>query len=382
MTRLVHLAGYTPAQSGSFIPFVLSVLSEGRHRGWSVEAVFPDAARGQPWVGEFEQAEVPVRFAYGSRRELTEWVRGHYGAGDEPTILHTHFTVYDVPAALTARGRPNTCVYWHVHTVLSDRPQTVLANAVKFAIFGRYVNRILSPSAGVASAVKRRFGPKAKISVFPSPIDPSAFPLASDEDAADFRRELGLANGTQPLLHFGRDWRLKDGDIFLDALAVLVEQGRPVVGLINQGGEEARLGAARRGLEQHVRLVGMLPDAKKLYGAAELLVASSRGEAMPFTVVEALCCGIPVVASDLPGHRFLGDELEACTIAPRDAEQIASAIAAFLDMEPSERARQLALARSWIVERLDVKAAAQRLVDDYERTIRRVEAKPEVEASR
>ena len=370
MTRLVHLAGYTPAQRGSFIPFVLSVLSEGRQRGWGVEAVFPEGARGQPWVGEFEQAEIPVSFVYGSRRELTEWVRARYGTGDDPTILHTHFTVYDVPAALTGRSQLNMFVYWHVHTVLSDRPPTVLANAVKFAIVGRYVNRILCPSEGVASAVRRRFGPEAKISVFPSPIDPATFPLVSDEQKASFQRELGLANGTQPLLHFGRDWRLKAGDVFLDELGILVKEGRPVVGLINQGGDEALRAAASRGLESKVKIVGMVPEPQKLYGAAELLVASSHGEGMPFTVAEALCSGIPVVASDLPGHRYFGDELDACAISERGAVQFAAAIGSFLDMDPAERARNCAAAREWVVERLDLRAAARRLIEDYEETLR------------
>ena len=125
----------------------------------------------------------------------------------------------------------------------------------------------------------------------------------------------------------------------------------------------------RRGLEEHVKITGVIPEARKLYGAADVLVASSRGETMPFTVMEALSSGVPVVASDLPGHRYLGDELDACTITKRDAREIAAAIVAFLDMDPGERARQRAVARSWIEDHLDVRAAARRLVDAYEQTI-------------
>lgn len=369
MTRLVHLAGYTPPQRGSFVPFLKSVLGAARERGWSAEAVFPAAARDRAWVPELRDAGIAVQLADGSRRELTGWLRDRFGSGPEPTILHTHFTLYDVPAALAARRHGNVSTYWHIHTVLSDRPRTVVANALKFGLFGRYVDRILTPSAGVAESVRRRLGDANKITVLPSPIDPDAFPVPSGSQRAQFREQLGVQQGRQALLHFGRHWHLKDGDIFLDALAVLLREGRPVVGLINQGGEEARSAAARRGLQEHVQLVGMLPDAKQLYGAADVLVAPSRGEGMPFTVVEALCSGIPVVASDLPGHRFLGDELAACTITRRDAGQIATAIADFLDMDARERARRCAAAREWIVERLDLSSAARRLIDEYERTL-------------
>ena len=370
MTRLIQLAGYTAPQTGSFVPFLQSVLGEARARGWDVEAVFPHEAGDRSWLDELRAAGIPVQLASGSRRELTDWLSGRLGAG-EPTVLHTHFTVYDVAAALAGRRRPQVSVYWHVHTVLSDRPRVMLANAVKFAIFGRYVDRILSPSADVAQEVRRRrFGDRSgKVSVFPNAIDPEAFPTPSPRQRAAFRDELGIAEDREVLLHFGRLWHLKDGDIFVDALAVLARQGRPVLGLSNQGGEEARRAAAARGVEEHLKLVGMLPDPRALYGAADVLVASSRGETMPYTVMEALCSGTPVVASDLPGHRYLGDHLEACTIAPRDADQIAAAIASFLDMDRERRARECEIARQWIEERLDVRAAARRLVDDYERTI-------------
>ena len=173
----------------------------------------------------------------------------------------------------------------------------------------------------------------------------------------------------QALLHFGRDWEIKDGEIFLDALALLVGEGRQVIGLINQGGSEAQGAAERRGLTERVKLLGMLPDARALYGAADVLVASSRGEGMPFTVAEALCSGTPVVASDIPGHRYFGDELDVCAIVPRDARRYAAAIAAFVDLDSEERRRRCETAREWVVGHLDLDRAANRLLDDYERTV-------------
>src|SRR6185436_18525973 len=96
------------------------------------------------------------------------------------------------------------------------------ANVAKFSIIGRRVDRILCPAANIAEGVNRRFGDAKKVSVFPNTIDPRAFPNLSRAQRDEFRRELGLPEGAPGLLHFGRHWYLKDGDIFLDALAVLV----------------------------------------------------------------------------------------------------------------------------------------------------------------
>jgi glycosyltransferase involved in cell wall biosynthesis len=369
MTRLVHLAGYSAPQTGSFIPFMCSVLSEARNRGWGVEAVFPADAASQPWVDGLQDAEIGVAFATGSRRWLARWLLDRIGDGTEPTVLHTHFTAYDVPAALAARARPDLNVYWHIHTVLSNRPLAIAGNALKFSLLGRYVDRILTPSDDVARELIRRFAKREKVSVFPNAIDPDAFPIPSQRQRESFRRELGISENHDVLLHFGRDWQLKGGDFFLDALAVLLEQGRSVIGIVNQGGEEARRAAQLRGVEENVRLVGLTQRPQQLYGAADVLVSCSHGEGMPFAVIEALCSGVPVVASDLAGHRHLGDRLDACTIVPHDSARIAAAVSAYLDADPSEAKSWRAAARSWVEEQLGLSVAVERLLDDYEQTI-------------
>jgi glycosyltransferase involved in cell wall biosynthesis len=196
--------------------------------------------------------------------------------------------------------------------------------------------------------------------------------LTADERTA-FRAALDVDETSRALLHFGRDWHVKGGDLFLDALAQLRAEGRPVLGLINQGGERARTEADARGLAGEVRTIELDPDVRRQYGAADVLVAPSRGEGMPFTVVECLCSGTPVVASDLAGHRFLGDELDACAITRSEPREIAAAVGHFLDMPASERSAACAQAREWIVAHLDVGAAARRLIEDYDRTLEAAE---------
>jgi glycosyltransferase involved in cell wall biosynthesis len=275
----------------------------------------------------------------------------------------------DLAAALAARRRPNVAVYWHVHTVLPRHPRAMLAGALKFATAGRMVDRILCPSINIAEAVARRFGPSAKIEVFPSPIDVAAYPTLDAEQRAEAREEMGVPDGARCVLHFGRAWRLKGGDIFVAAMAELARDGRRVFGLANQGGDDGRRDVRRSEMEDVVSVVGPVPDIHKLYGAADVFAAPSRGEGMPFSVIEALCSGVPVVASDLPGHRFIADEVDACVIAPREPRELAAAIGGFLDADPHQVAERCLAARGWIERNLDLDAATERLFADYEQTI-------------
>lgn len=368
MKRLIHLAGYEPEQRGSFVPFVLTVLSTAKARGWQAEVVFPEGARHRFWLSDFEQAGIPVAFNSGSRREQMRWLEERLGA-EEQVMLHTHFTRYDVAAALLARSRGNVHVYWHVHSILSRWPLRIASHVAKFGLVGRSVDRILSPAANVAESVARRGGQKSKIFVFPNAIDPRAFPPIPPARRKEIRRQLEIPADAEVLLHFGRDWYVKGGEVFLDALDILAARGRPVFGIFNRGDAEARRHIAEKGLGERIKMIDLLPDPQLLYGAADVMVAPSRGENMPYSVIESLCSGTPVVASDLPGHRYLGDSLEACAIAPRLAEPFAQATGALLDMGPERRIEICADARRWICERLDVRVAAERLMEDYEETL-------------
>jgi glycosyltransferase involved in cell wall biosynthesis len=363
--RLIELADYIPVHAGSFIPFLTGVLAESRRRGWAAELVLPEPARERDWIAELEGSGATIHFRSGSRRDSAGWLAELLAQSDEPTLLHTHFTSYDLAAVAAARRRPGTTVYWHVHTVLSNTLRARLANMAKFATAGRKVERILCPSQNIADGVSRRLGPSDRIEVFPSPIDVASFPDMSAK-RAEARRAFGIPEDAEVLLTFGRDWRIKGGDVFVATLRRLRDEGRDVFGVIGQGKAEAEAAIEKEGVGEYTAIVGAVPDVRELLAVADVFVAPSRGEGMPFSVIEALCTGIPVVASDLPGHRFVADHVDACTIAPRESGPVATQVAAFLDAPPGEVHSQCAAAREWIDENLDLSAAIGKLADYYE----------------
>jgi len=76
-----------------------------------------------------------------------------------------------------------------------------------------------------------------------------------------------------------------------------------------------------------MRAVGFLTDEElaRTYSEATALVAPSRYEGFGLPILEAMACGTPVIASDIPAFReSAGDAAEF--VAPGDARQLASAI--------------------------------------------------------
>ncbi|MDD3200198.1 MAG: glycosyltransferase [Eubacteriales bacterium] len=74
--------------------------------------------------------------------------------------------------------------------------------------------------------------------------------------------------------------------------------------------EDTKSLAAELGIKDQVLFAGYVRNIPELYSCCQAAVTTSRIEGLPFNVMEAMACGLPVVASDIKGHRELIDNGE------------------------------------------------------------------------
>lgn len=58
-------------------------------------------------------------------------------------------------------------------------------------------------------------------------------------------------------------------------------------------------------LEEKIHFLGYVTDVTSLYQICDCVVSSSKIEGLPFHIMEAEGCGLPIIASDIKGHREL-----------------------------------------------------------------------------
>ena len=362
--RLVHLAEFGSPYPGSFIPVLVHLLRTARERGWSVEAVFGQDAAGRPWLDEFDDADIPRRIAPNtSRRELAGWVAELLDESSTPTILHTHFTRFDVPAALVAKRRPDTRVIWHFHSPLAESAAIRIRNRVRLKMFQRRVAAIICVAPGIRDQAIRRGAAPAKVQVVPNAIDTDRFPVATDDERLQARGTLELPLDATVLLHLGWDWHRKGGDIFLDAVASLRHSVSGKLVGATVGGEADE----KRDLPDGIVSIAPTREVQSLYAAADVFISPSRAEGQPYGVMEALSRGTPVVASDLPGHTLIADGISACRIVPsEDPPGVAAAVQELLSRNASAARAEATAAHEAIVARFGVSAWSDELLDTYQ----------------
>jgi glycosyltransferase involved in cell wall biosynthesis len=361
--RVIQVTDYGSPHAGSFVPMLRATLRGVRDNGWHGQVLLPPRARDRDWLPEFA-AEYGDSIAFApqeGRGGAREWLTQIVDAEPGPTILHAHWSVYDLAAASLAR-RPDVKTIWHFHTVPSEDLRTRLRNRLRFALASRRVERMLCVSPYLVEALAARGAPRAKLEYFPNGIDVERFPgPVGPEERAAARAALGLDPNATVLLHIGRDWELKGGDLFLDALAALPG----AVGLLVRGGDVAHEEARRRGLDDRVEVLEGTSDVRRLHAASDLMLATSRGEGMPFAVLEALSSGLGVVASDIPGHALPGGGPSALRIVPLEAAAIATGTRELLDRPTAVAREDGEAAHAWVSAELGLPAWSTRLIELY-----------------
>ena len=106
--------------------------------------------------------------------------------------------------------------------------------------------------------------------------------------------------------------------------------------------------ARRLGLQRNVRFEGLQHDVASRLRASDVYVRPSLTEGMPLTVLEAMACGLPVVATPVGGTaEIVYDGVNGLLVPPGDVPALASALIRLAD-RPKLRARLGAKGRALV----------------------------------
>jgi glycosyltransferase involved in cell wall biosynthesis len=123
------------------------------------------------------------------------------------------------------------------------------------------------------------------------------------------RQSAGLAEDVPLVVWAGRMDPVKDLPTFVKTIAHLRGRGRVQVVLLGDGPERLHVERLIREAElaSVIRMALWVDNVAGWLKAADALLFPSRTEGSPNVVIEAMLCGCPVVASDLPATRDLID---------------------------------------------------------------------------
>jgi glycosyltransferase involved in cell wall biosynthesis len=254
----------------------------------------------------------------------------------KPDVLHGHGAKAGAFIRLKGRSSKTIRVYTP-HGGSLHYPLNTLKGAIYSRLERALMNRtdlFLFESAFARDTYQRTIGKPAGLvrCVFNGVTADEFDPIAIADDATD-------------IVYVGEFRHIKGADILIDAVARLRADGKPVTLTLAGDGEELdalKAQIARLGLTDVVRFIGHV-KARYGFSKGRVLVVPSRGDSMPYVVIEAAAAGIPMVAANVGGiPEIFGAHTEAL-FAPNIVGAMADAIETALD-DPEgalERARSL-----------------------------------------
>ncbi|UCE29308.1 MAG: glycosyltransferase [Candidatus Bathyarchaeota archaeon] len=170
-------------------------------------------------------------------------------------------------------------------------------------------------------AIAQRFGAKNTV-VVPSSLDLTGF------------QELNLRRKNNEIITVAHLASIKGMPYLLQAMTFL-KDGRLII--IGDGPERTRLESmsASLGVNGRVFFKGWIAHDREFWGhlqQATVFVLPSLSEGRPRAVIEAMACGLPVVATDVGGiPEMVSDGVNGLLVPPRDAKALAEAIEYIVD---------------------------------------------------
>lgn len=201
----------------------------------------------------------------------------------------------------------------------------------------------------------------------PNGVDSVAFSPATADERKTLRARFGLPADRVLCAFVGRLAPQKNPELLIEAWSRCGLSQASLV-MVGDGPLRARLEQRAGSLPAagHVRFAGVLADVAAFVRATDLVVLPSSAEGMSNAMLEAMACGVPVIATDVGGIReVLGEDGRAGWLVPADApEALATAITTA--MGSAELRRDVgAVGRAVVLERYDIRHVASQHLSLY-----------------
>jgi glycosyltransferase involved in cell wall biosynthesis len=210
-----------------------------------------------------------------------------------------------------------------------------------------------------------------KIKVLHNGVDLDRFkPQPATQET--MRRKLEIPSNAAVALTVRRLVYKNGIDTLVESTGIAVKKNPRLVYLVVGGGPdfaEVKAKARQLGIEKNFKLAGFISDGELplYYNTADFFVLPSKsGEGLPLVALEAMACGLPVIATNVGGIKEIMVDGFGEIVPPNNPKSLAEAIAKFSNSDFSSRKNEL---RRKVEQKFSWDTNVKKLVEIYEELI-------------
>jgi glycosyltransferase involved in cell wall biosynthesis len=288
-----------------------------------------------------------------------------------PEILHFHLFGANLIAKPLAAlvGKRALVVHDHCNDAGRGNPVMLFADALT----NRLASKVIAVSKSIRNFLILHEGiDPDRVVTLSNGIDSQSFLPAKEGQMALAKSALGLPSDALVMGGMGRLVPQKNFSLFLDVAARVLSETPSAVFIIAGTGpqeEELKAKAVLLGINERVRFLGHVSDRLSLYHAFDALLMTSDFEGTPMVLLEAMSCGLPLVASAVDGiAEVCTDGHDSLLLSPGDVAGFATALKDILQ----DNGLSFTLgrnARNSILKRYEIRHLVRRIEGIYDEVL-------------
>lgn len=276
------------------------------------------------------------------RERRRAFLRGYFqilrqGPWDVAVYQFCHeFTVCTATLLSRLRGIAPKASAWVQHSGMR-MPNRMARYLSRLRVLASFVKAMVVLDPVAQASVVARGWPPARLKVIGN-----GCAMAANPRRGWLRHELGLPTNSLLLISVGSLIERKGYDVLIPAVGPLLSV-RPECHLLVVGDGPLKSGlktlARAHSVERQVHFLGLRNDVPDMLADSDVFVLASRAEGFSLAVVEALAASLPVVVTDVGGHKEIISETTGFLVPPLNVEAFRGAVAIALNDLPAARIR-------------------------------------------
>ncbi len=278
-------------------------------------------------------------------------------------ILHTHSYGTLLRGFISARLAGVPVIIHGEHGILyTDKFRRVIAQKILL----RMVDCTITVSKDLQSRIARDFNVKEKLFIpIINGVDFSKFNHRQGKSSISVREELGIDDKAVLIGSIGRLVDVKNYPLLINVINEFVIKGLDIyLIIVGDGPVKVKLqqGIKDYGLNDRVFLPGRKDNIPDYLSAFDIFVLTSDFEGISNTILEAMACGVPVVATNVGGTpEIVDDGNTGLLVKPRNKNELFNSLKKLYD-DPPLRQKMGESAINAIAEKFSL----MRMVNEYE----------------
>ena len=302
--------------------FIFRYAQELSNLGTDIEIIAPDDPASLPLSENFSLVRFPYFFprswqtlAYGSgimnKRSVLSWLQLPFllikfflaalRSTRKTQLVHAFWSASGIIALAVRlfKSKPVVLTLWGSDKLVAQIP--ILSKLIISVL--NTADAIICEDNNIKSLLVSRGLDSKKITLIPNGIDLQSF---QPGDPMEAKRSLGLQDDQHIMLSIGSLNKTKNHALLINTFAEIASSKKSWhLYIIGEGEEQQSLEKQiiDLQLEQKVTLLGLLNhnSISKWLKAADIFVLPSQNEGTPNALLEAMACGLPVIASKVGG---------------------------------------------------------------------------------